>query len=73
VTWCTGYHGPTIGIGYTQDFKDYHFLENAYLPYNRNGVLFPHRIGGKYAMLSRPSDTGHTLDGSPFTTAQRTQ
>ena len=66
VTWCNGYHGPTIGIGYTHDFQDFHFLENASLPYNRNGVLFPRKIGGKYAMLSRPSDTGHTPFGDIF-------
>ncbi len=66
VTWCNGYHGPTIGIGYTLDFRSFHFLENAYLPYNRNGVLFPRRIHGKYAMLSRPSDTGHTPFGDIF-------
>jgi beta-1,4-mannooligosaccharide/beta-1,4-mannosyl-N-acetylglucosamine phosphorylase len=66
VTWCNGYHGPTIGIGYTFDFEAFHFLENAYLPYNRNGVLFPRRINGKFAMLSRPSDTGHTPFGDIF-------
>jgi len=66
VTWCNGYHGPTIGIGYTYDFKTFTFLENAYLPYNRNGVLFPRKINGKYAMLSRPSDTGHTAFGDIF-------
>jgi beta-1,4-mannooligosaccharide/beta-1,4-mannosyl-N-acetylglucosamine phosphorylase len=66
VTWCNGYHGPTIGIGYTFDFEDFHFLENAYLPYNRNGVLFPRKIDGKFAMLSRPSDTGHTPFGDIF-------
>jgi beta-1,4-mannooligosaccharide/beta-1,4-mannosyl-N-acetylglucosamine phosphorylase len=66
VTWCNGYHGPTIGIGYTVDFEEFHFLENAYLPYNRNGVLFPRRINGKFAMLSRPSDTGHTPFGDIF-------
>ena len=66
VTWCNGYHGPTIGIGYTYDFKDFHFLENALLPYNRNGVLFPRKINGKYALLSRPSDTGHTPFGDIF-------
>jgi beta-1,4-mannooligosaccharide/beta-1,4-mannosyl-N-acetylglucosamine phosphorylase len=38
-------------------------MENAFLPYNRNGVLFPRKINGKYAMLSRPSDTGHTPFG----------
>ena len=60
ITWCNGYHGPTIGIGYTYDFKTFYQLENAFLPYNRNGVLFPRKIGGKFAMVSRPSDTGHT-------------
>ena len=41
VTWCNGYHGPTIGIGYTHDFRTFHQLDNAFLPFNRNGVLFP--------------------------------
>ena len=40
--------------------------ENAFLPYNRNGVLFPRKINGKFAMLSRPSDTGHTPFGDIF-------
>ncbi len=66
VTWCNGYHGPTIGVGYTQDFEDFYQLENAFLPFNRNGVLFPRKINGKYAMLSRPSDTGHTPFGDIF-------
>ena len=66
VTWCNGYHGPTIGVGYTHDFRDVHQLDNAFLPFNRNGVLFPRRIGGSYAMLSRPSDDGHTPFGDIF-------
>ena len=66
VTWCNGYHGPTIGIAWTKDFKTFHQLENAFLPYNRNGVLFPEKINGKFAMLSRPSDTGHTKFGDVF-------
>ncbi len=66
VTWCNGYHGPTIGVGYTYDFEKFYQLENAYLPFNRNGVLFPRKIHGKYAMLSRPSDNGHTPFGSIF-------
>jgi beta-1,4-mannooligosaccharide/beta-1,4-mannosyl-N-acetylglucosamine phosphorylase len=66
VTWCNGYHGPTIGVGYTFDFQEFHFLENALLPYNRNGVLFPRQINGKYVMLSRPSDRGHTPFGDIF-------
>jgi beta-1,4-mannooligosaccharide/beta-1,4-mannosyl-N-acetylglucosamine phosphorylase len=66
LTWCNGYHGPTIGIAYTGDFESFHQLENAFLPFNRNGVLFPRRIGGVYAMLSRPSDDGHTPFGDIF-------
>lgn len=66
ITWCNGYHGPTIGLAYTFDFKEFIQLENAFLPYNRNGVLFPRKIEGKYAMLSRPSDTGHTAFGDIF-------
>jgi beta-1,4-mannooligosaccharide/beta-1,4-mannosyl-N-acetylglucosamine phosphorylase len=66
VTWCNGYHGPTIGVGYTYDFKEFYQLENAFAPFNRNGVLFPRKINGKYAMLNRPSDRGHTPFGDIF-------
>ena len=66
VTWCNGYHGPTIGLAHTNDFRTFVQLDNAYLPFNRNGVLFPRRIAGAYAMLSRPSDGGHTAFGDIF-------
>lgn len=66
LTWCNGYHGPTIGLAWTDDFQSFHQLENAFLPFNRNGVLFPRRIRGKVAMLSRPSDDGHTPFGDVF-------
>lgn len=66
VTWCNGYIGPTIGIGYTYDFKKFSMIENALLPFNRNGVLFPRKINGRYMMFSRPSDNGHTPFGDIF-------
>lgn len=66
ITWCNGYHGPTIGVGYTYDFIKFYQIENAYLPFNRNGVLFPRRIRGKYAMYNRPSDNGHTPFGDMY-------
>ena len=66
VTWCNGYHGPTIGMAWTKDFVSFHKMENALLPYNRNGVLFPRKINGKYHLLSRPSDNGHTPFGDIF-------
>ncbi len=66
VQWCNGYHGPTIGLARTKDFVRFEQMENAFLPYNRNGALFPRKINGRYAMLSRPSDTGHTKFGDIF-------
>jgi beta-1,4-mannooligosaccharide/beta-1,4-mannosyl-N-acetylglucosamine phosphorylase len=68
VSWCNSYngHGPTIGIGWTTDFREFTQLENAFLPFNRNGVLFPRKIGDAYAMLNRPSDNGHTPFGDIY-------
>ena len=66
LTWCNWYHGPTIGLAWTDDFETFHQLENAVLPFNRNGVLFPRRIDGRFALLSRPSDDGHTPFGDVF-------
>lgn len=61
IVWCTGMDGgPTIGMAYTDDFEKIYHMENAFLPYNRNGVLFPRKIDGKYVMFSRPSEPGHT-------------
>ena len=55
--------GAAIGVASTKDFKDFTRLENPFLPFNRNAVLFPRKINGKYIMLSRPSDSGHTPFG----------
>ncbi len=66
ITWCNYFHGPTIGIAKTVDFKTFVQLENAYLPFNRNGVLFPKKIGGNFVMLNRPSDNGHTPFGDIY-------
>ena len=63
LTWCDDFPGPSIGLGMTKDFKTFIRLENATMPFNRNGVLFPRKINGLYAMLSRPSDSGHTPFG----------
>ncbi len=67
VTWCNGYKGmPTIGVAWTTDFVNFYQLENSFLPFNRNGVLFPKKINGNFAMLSRPSDNSHTPFGDIF-------
>ncbi len=67
VTWCNAYGWrPTIGCAYTFDFKTFTQLENAFLPFNRNGVLFPRKIDNKFVMMSRPSDSGHTPFGDIY-------
>lgn len=66
IIWCDGYFGPTIGLAKTTDFESFTVLEHPFLPYNRNGVLFPRKINGEYVMLSRPSDSGHTPFGDMF-------
>jgi beta-1,4-mannooligosaccharide/beta-1,4-mannosyl-N-acetylglucosamine phosphorylase len=50
----------------TKDFKEFTRLENPFIPFNRNGVLFPKKINNKYMLLSRPSDSGHTPFGDIF-------
>lgn len=67
ITWCNGYKNwPTIGIAYTHDFVDFYQIENAFLPFNRNGVLFPRKINDRFLMLNRPSDRGHTPFGDIY-------
>ena len=67
IMWCTSLSmQPTIGLGKTKDFKTFVRLENAFLPHNRNGVMFPRKVNGNYLLLSRPSDTGHTPFGDIY-------
>jgi beta-1,4-mannooligosaccharide/beta-1,4-mannosyl-N-acetylglucosamine phosphorylase len=66
VVFCTDYHGATLGLISTTDFKTFKKINNPFLPFNRNGVLFPRKIKDKYLMLSRPSDGGHTRFGDIF-------
>ena len=66
IIWCQDFYGASIGVAETTDFKRFVRLENPFLPFNRNAVLFPRKIGGKYVMLSRPSDSGHTPFGDIF-------
>ncbi|PIE20000.1 MAG: glycosylase [Proteobacteria bacterium] len=63
VVWCDDFPGPSIGLGVTDDFQTFTRLERPLMPFNRNGVLFPRKIGGEYVLLSRPSDSGHTPFG----------
>jgi beta-1,4-mannooligosaccharide/beta-1,4-mannosyl-N-acetylglucosamine phosphorylase len=67
LTWCLdSRQGPLIGMATTEDFKTFSQKENISIPSNRNCVIFPRKIDGKFAMYSRPSDMGHTPFGAMF-------
>ena len=66
IMWCQDFYGAAIGMAKTQDFKTFTRIENPFLPFNRNAVLFPRKIDGKFKLLSRPSDSGHTPFGDIF-------
>lgn len=66
IIWCQDFYGPAIGVAKTKDFKTFVRIENPFIPFNRNAVLFPRKINGNYVMLSRPSDSGHTPFGDIF-------
>ena len=66
IIWCQDAYGAAIGMAKTKDFITFTRLENPFLPFNRNSVLFPRKINGKFMILSRPSDSGHTPFGDIF-------
>ena len=66
IIWCGDFFGASIGMAKTKDFKTFTRIENPFIPFNRNAVLFPRKINGTYRLLSRPSDSGHTPFGDIF-------
>ncbi|MBO4899726.1 MAG: glycoside hydrolase family 130 protein [Lachnospiraceae bacterium] len=66
IIWCGDFYGASIGVAKTKDFKTFIRIENPFIPFNRNAVLFPRKINGNFVMLSRPSDSGHTPFGDIF-------
>lgn len=65
IMWCTGTENwdNTIGMAYTDDFETIYRMDNGFLPYNRNAVLFPRKINDKYVMFTRPCDPGFGIAG----------
>lgn len=66
IVWCTDFYGAALGLAKTTDFKTFIRLDNPFIPFNRNGVLFPRKINGNFVLLTRPSDSGHTPFGDIF-------
>lgn len=60
--WCWG-HKSTVSIMKTNDFESFEHVGLPFVPENRNGVLFPRKINGKFMMLNRPSSGN---DGDMF-------
>jgi predicted GH43/DUF377 family glycosyl hydrolase len=52
--------GCRIGIGKTNDFKTVKHVSFPLTVPNRNAVLFPEKINGKYVMLHRPQHSNGT-------------
>ena len=67
VTWCNGYHGPTIGIAWTDDFETFHQLENALHPLSTaTGFCSPARSTAVSPCCRVRATTGHTAFGDIF-------
>lgn len=47
-------YGPRLALAKTEDFKKIERIALISEPDNKDGVLFPEKIGGKYARLDRP-------------------
>ena len=52
IMWCQDFFVSFIGMAKTKDFKTVTRLENPFIPFNRNAVLFPRKVGGNYLLLS---------------------
>ena len=72
IIWCQDFYGTSIGIAKTRDFQTFTRVENPFVPFNRNAVLFPRKINGMFTLLSRPSDSGHTPFGDISSARART-
>lgn len=46
--------GPGVSIALTEDFHDFERLGLIMAPENKDAALFPHRIGGNWALIHRP-------------------
>ena len=52
--------GCQLGLGQTDDFREFRFLGITSNEDIRNGVLFPEKIGGRYKRLDRPNKARHS-------------
>ena len=55
------HYGPRLALAKTDDFQNFERIALISEPVNKDGALFPRKIGGRYARFDRPSvgSTGH--------------
>jgi predicted GH43/DUF377 family glycosyl hydrolase len=51
-------HGCRLSLLRTRDFSRFEWMGHVSAPDNRNGAIFPEKIGGLYARLERPNTGG---------------
>jgi len=52
---CYSRYAPCVGLARTSDFRAFERMGIITLPQNKDVVLFPEKVGGRYARLDRPS------------------
>ncbi len=52
--------GCQLGLGRTENFRDFEFMGQVSDEDIRNGVLFPEKFGGSYLRMDRPNKSRHT-------------
>ncbi len=57
-----GPYGVRIGLGVTEDFKEFKRISLTTDVDNKDGVLFPEKINGKYVMITRPAGRGGKMN-----------
>lgn len=59
---CYSQYAPCVGLARTRDFRAYERMGVISLPDNKDVVLFPEKIGGRYARLDRPTTLAGKCD-----------
>lgn len=54
-------HGPRLGLAKTPDFKKFERIALVSQPENKDAVLFPTKIGGRYVRFDRPSTSAGAI------------
>ncbi len=59
---CYSRYAPCVGLARTRDFRTFERMGVISLPPNKDVVLFPEKVGGRYARLDRPTTLAGKCD-----------